>query len=452
MTQTPEICFYRESFLNWLQTNNANQPEFQQAVLEVLHDVEPLLQCDSEFAAHNVMQRLTEPDRIIAFRVTWVDDEGEVRVNRGWRVQHCGVIGPYKGGIRFHPTVTESVLKFLAFEQTFKNALTGLAMGGAKGGSNFDPRGCSDGEIMRFCQAFMRELHRHIGATTDIPAGDINVGSREIGFLFGEYRRLANHFEGALTGKSLEFGGSHVRIEATGFGLVYFLEHMLSARGQSMEGRPVVISGSGNVALHAARKCAELGARVLTLSASDGLLHCAEGLGLTEIDSLLSSNLRSGAALRQLAASGVGDWQAGSSPWSVPCEVALPCATQNELDEADATTLADNGCRFIAEGANMPCTAAALRVFEDRGMLHAPGKAANAGGVAMSGLEMHQNASFISLPYDELDVQLRAIMQRIHDKCREYGTTENGAIDYRRGANLAGFTHVARALVAQGVG
>ena len=452
MNTPSDTCFDRALFDEWLARANANQPEFRQAVHEVLDDVQPLLDGGTIFAAHNVMQRLTEPDRIIAFRVTWVDDGGRVCVNRGWRVQHCGVIGPYKGGIRFHPTVTESVLKFLAFEQTFKNALTGLAMGGAKGGSDFNPRGRSDGEIMRFCQAFMRELHRHIGATTDIPAGDINVGSREIGYLFGEYRRLANHFEGALTGKDLEFGGSHVRLEATGFGLVYFLEHMLAAAGEGIAGRDIVVSGAGNVALHAARKAVELGARVLTLSASDGLLHCAAGLGVADIDRLLDGELRSGAALRALAERGVGEWLPGRTPWAIPCHVALPCATQNELDEDDAGQLAAGGCRFVAEGANMPCTAGALRVFRERGMLHAPGKAANAGGVAMSGLEMHQNASFISLPYDELDVQLRAIMERIHRKCCEHGRREDGAIDYRRGANIAGFTHVARAMIALGVG
>jgi glutamate dehydrogenase (NADP+) len=399
------------------------------------------------------MERLAEPDRVISFRVTWTDDDGQVRVNRGWRVQHCGVIGPYKGGIRFHPSVNESILKFLAFEQTFKNALTGLAMGGAKGGADFDPRGRSEGEVMRFCQAFMRELYRHIGATTDIPAGDINVGTREIGFLFGEYRRLANHFDGTLTGKQLEFGGSHVRLEATGFGLIYFLTDMLDAAGESLEGKRILISGAGNVALHAARKAAELGAIVLSLSSSEGCLVCDEGLGTADIDGLLHGDLRSGEALRALAETGRGRWLRDEKPWcALAADIALPCATQNELDGDDAKALAESGCRIVAEGANMPCTDAALETFEARDVLHAPGKASNAGGVALSGLEMHQNASFVSLPYDELDEQLRAIMQRIHRQCCEFGRDESGRINYRRGANRAAFRRVAQALVAQGVG
>jgi glutamate dehydrogenase (NADP+) len=447
-----ENTFDREAFELWLAQRNPHQPEFQQAVREVLHDVLPVLQAQIGCSEHNVMQRLAEPDRIISFRVTWTDDSGRVCVNRGWRVQHCGVIGPYKGGIRFHPTVNESILKFLAFEQTFKNALTGLPMGGGKGGADFDPRGCSDPEIMRFCQAFMKALFRYIGANTDIPAGDINVGGREIGYLFGEYRRLANHFDGSLTGKNVDFGGSHVRMEATGFGLIYFLEEMLAAAQEDIEGRRVVVSGAGNVALHAARKAGEIGARVVALSASDGTLHVDEGLSTENIDELIQSKLRSGAALRAMAETGRGIWLAGETPWAIPCDVALPCATQNELDDTDASVLADNGCRFVAEGANMPCTAEALRVFEERGIRHAPGKASNAGGVAISGLEMHQNASFISLPYEELDGQLRSIMRRIHGKCREHGSNDEGFIHYRRGANIAAFTHVARAVIAQGVG
>jgi glutamate dehydrogenase (NADP+) len=444
--------FDRAAFENWLAQRNPGQDEFVQAVQEVVHDVEPLLEERPELIQCNVIERLAEPDRIISFRVTWIDDTGVVRVNRGWRVQHCGVIGPYKGGIRFHPTVTESVLKFLAFEQTFKNALTGLAMGGAKGGSDFDPRGCTDTEIMRFCQAFMRELHRHIGATTDIPAGDINVGTREIGYLFGEYRRLANHFDGTLTGKQLEFGGSHVRLEATGYGLVYFLVDMLEAAGESLDGKRIVVSGAGNVALHAARKAAELGANVVSLSSSTGTLYVEKGLSTSDINSLLHGDLRSGEALEALAGEGVGKWRSGKAPWNIACDVALPCATQNELDGADAAALAKGGCRFVAEGANMPCTADALRSFEEGKVIHAPGKASNAGGVALSGLEMHQNASFITLPYDELDVQLKAIMQRIHEQCREHGTTEDGSIHYRRGANRAAFRRVTGALIAQGVG
>lgn len=442
----------RESFEDWLASRNQHQPEFQQAVLELVHDIEPVLQEQDGCERHSVMRRLSEPDRIISFRVTWTDDEGRVRVNRGWRVQHCGVIGPYKGGIRFHPSVTESVLKFLAFEQTFKNALTGLAMGGGKGGADFDPRGCSDQEIMRFCQAFMGELHRYIGASTDIPAGDINVGSREIGYLFGAYRRLANNFDGSLTGKNIEFGGSHVRVEATGFGLIYFVEEMLAAADDSMQGKKVLVSGSGNVALHAALKTAQIGGCVISLSASDGTLYVEEGLSEDDIQGLISGELRSGAALRKLAESGRGEWRADTVPWEIPCDIALPCATQNELNEEHAKLLADNKCRYVAEGANMPCTAEALRVFEDTKILHAPGKASNAGGVALSGLEMHQNASFTSLPYDELDQQLRNIMRGIHEKCAEHGRSDSGDIHYRRGANIAAFRHIARALVAQGVG
>jgi glutamate dehydrogenase (NADP+) len=445
-------AFDRRAFGDWLEQRNPGQEEFRQAVFEVVHDLEPLLQERPDLCLHNVIQRLAEPDRIISFRVTWTTDSGEVMVNRGWRVQHSGVIGPYKGGIRFHPTVTESVLKFLAFEQTFKNALTGLAMGGAKGGSDFDPRGRTEREIMHFCQAFMRELFRHIGATTDIPAGDINVGTREIGYLFGEYRRLANHFDGSLTGKKLEFGGSHVRVEATGFGLVYFLEEMLNTAGESLEGKRVVISGAGNVALHAARKVAELGGVPLCLSSSAGMLLVEDGLTTADIDQLLHGTLRSGDALRELAENGRGRWHPDTTPWNIACDIALPCATQNEIDTDAATALAGNDCRFVAEGANMPCTADALRVFDESGIHHAPGKASNAGGVALSGLEMHQNASFISLPYDELDVQLRAIMKRIHEKCCDKGRGQDGFVHYRRGANIAGFTHVAEALIAQGVG
>lgn len=445
------MLFDTKEFREWLEQRNPQQPEFRQAVLELLHDVEPMLQARAQYRDRNVMQRLAEPDRIISFRVSWVDDGGEVRVNRGWRVQHSGLIGPYKGGIRFHPTVNESILKFLAFEQTFKNALTGLPMGGAKGGSDFDPRGRSDGEIMRFCQAFMRGLHSYIGANTDIPAGDINVGSREIGYLFGEYRRLVNHFDGAMTGKHVDFGGSHVRLEATGFGLVYFLKEMLESAGESAEGMRVLVSGSGNVALHAARKAAEMGARVLTLSASDGTLLAEKGLDVQSIDSLLQGSLRSGAALRDLAAQGVGEWLEGQKPWQQPCDIALPCATQNEIDENDARQLINGGCRYLAEGSNMPCTAGALRLFEEGDVRHAPGKASNAGGVALSGLEMHQNASFMTLSYDELDTRLKDIMRRIHDKCEEHGRHDDGVIHYRRGANLAAFSQVARALIAQGV-
>jgi glutamate dehydrogenase (NADP+) len=444
--------FQRDAFESWLARRNGEQGEFLQAVCELVHDIEDLVEDTPELRDHSVLERLAEPDRVISFRVTWIDDDRQVRVNRGWRVQHCGVVGPYKGGIRFHPTVNESILKFLAFEQTFKNALTGLDMGGAKGGADFDPRDCSDAEVMRFCQAFMRELRRHIGANTDIPAGDINVGTREIGWLFGEYRRLANEFDGTLTGKQLEFGGSHVRREATGYGLVYFLTHMLEDTDDSIEGKRVLVSGAGNVALHAARKAAELGATVLTLSSSKGTLVCEDGLRTEDIDRLLDGDLRSGEALRALAEAGRGSWRSDTKAWTLPADIALPCATQNELDGEDAATLIEGGCRVVAEGANMPCTDDAREAFEDAGVLHAPGKASNAGGVALSGLEMHQNASFVSLPDDELDDNLRAIMHRIHVQCCEQGRGESGRINYRRGANRAAFRRVAQALVSQGVG
>jgi len=441
-----------QAFSDWLERRNPDQPEFLRAVLEFVRDVEPMLDARTELRSHRVLERLSEPDRLIAFRVVWTDDRGQVRVNRGYRVQHCGVIGPYKGGIRFQPSVTPSILKFLAFEQTFKNALTGLALGGGKGGADFNPKGCSDAEIMRFCQAFMRELHRYIGATTDIPAGDIAVGTREIGYLFGEYRRLANHFEGALTGKDREFGGSHVRLEATGFGLVYFVACMLEAAEDTLDGKRVAVSGSGNVALHAARMAAELGATVVTLSSSAGTLVVEEGIETEHIDGLLKGSLRSGEALEALAKKGCGKWKAGAKAWATPCDIALPCATQNELDGDDARALASAGCRFVAEGANMPCTAEALSIFEAEGIRHAPGKASNAGGVALSGLEMQQNASFTSLPYDELDVELQAIMRRIHDQCETHGRDDSGFIHYRRGANRAAFERVAGALIAQGTG
>jgi len=449
---TSEASFQRDAFERWLAERNGDQGEFLQAVCELVLDVEDIVEDGAELRDSGVMERLAEPDRVITFRVTWVDDDGRVRVNRGWRVQHCGVVGPYKGGIRFHPSVNESILKFLAFEQTFKNALTGLAMGGAKGGADFDPRGCSDAEVMRFCQAFMRELRRHIGANTDIPAGDVNVGTREIGYLFGEYRRLTNRFDGTLTGKQLAFGGSHVRREATGFGLVYFLGHMLEAVGEDIEGKRVLVSGAGNVALHAARKAAELGAIVLTLSSSDGTLVCEDGFDTGDIDRLLEGELRSGEALRALAEAGRGCWHSDARAWHLPADIALPCATQNELDGDDAARLIDGGCRIVAEGANMPCTDDAREAFEDAGVRHAPGKASNAGGVALSGLEMHQNASFVSLPDDELDGQLRAIMHRIHTRCCEHGGGDPGSVNYRRGANRAAFRRVAEALVAQGVG
>ncbi|MDA0978959.1 MAG: NADP-specific glutamate dehydrogenase [Proteobacteria bacterium] len=397
-----------------------------------------------------MLERLTEPDRVISFLVCWEDDSGFPRVNRGWRVQHSNLIGPYKGGLRFHPTVNESVFKFLAFEQTFKNALTGLPIGGAKGGSDFNPRECSDREIMRFCQSFMNELYRHIGDKIDIPAGDINVGNREIGYLFGQYRRLANTFSGVLTGKDLDFGGSHVRLEATGFGLVYFVEKALARINQSIENKVIAVSGSGNVALHAALKSIQLGARVVTLSSSKGTLLLEDGFSEEDARTLITLKGDSTEKLKYL---GKGEWLGGSTPWDIPCDIALPCATQNELRKDNAECLVKNGCMLIAEGANMPCDNEALRVFEEHRIQHVPGKASNAGGVALSALEMGQNASFSRRGFEELNNELRVIMTRIHELAVESDPNATDEyVNYRRGANIAAFKRVGHAMVLQGIG
>ena len=439
-------------FIQWVKTRNPHEPEFNQAVHELTCDIYPLYSEHPGWSAANVLQRLSEPDRIITFRVCWEDDSGKVRVNRGWRVQHCGAIGPYKGGIRFHPTVNASVLKFLAFEQTFKNALTGLPIGGGKGGADFDPVGRSEREIMRFCQAFMDELYRHIGENTDVPAGDINVGRREIGYLFGHYRRLANTFSGALTGKDIEFGGSHVRMEATGYGLIYFLRCMLAQRDQSIEGMRLAISGAGNVALYAAQKAIELKARVVTLSSSKGVLYNDQGFSADAIDHAIGSTKGSTDILKSVREACGGEWHDTEKPWQFPCDIALPCATENELDKHDAKRLINNGCQLIAEGANMPCTEDATGLFKQQQLWHAPGKASNAGGVALSGLEMAQNASFSRWDQARLNEKLLEIMQDIHAQCLEHTEEKNGYLDYHRGANIAAFRRVANALVAQGVG
>jgi len=443
---------YCEQFHQWLEERNPGQDEFIQAVKDVTNDLYGLLDEQPLLQEQQVLYRLAEPDRIISFRVTWHDDNGQVRVNRGWRVQHSGAIGPYKGGIRFHPHVNESVLKFLAFEQTFKNALTGLPIGGGKGGADFNPRDCSDAEIMRFCQAFMSELYRHIGENTDIPAGDINVGQREIGYLFGQYRRLANQFAGALTGKDIEFGGSEVRLEATGFGLIYFVEEMLAAHDKTLEGKRVAISGAGNVALHAAFKACEEGAKIITLSSSRGVYHNPEGInpGLVK-EALDDGNEDSTEVLQNMAERCGGHWHDNKKPWHFDCDIALPCATQNELDEEDAMALIDKSILLIAEGANMPCTNAATRRFYEAGILHAPGKASNAGGVALSGLEMTQNASFTQMGYEELDSQLKTIMRGIHQQCVEQGGLHDGYVNYHLGANIAAFKRVSNAVLAQGL-
>jgi len=440
-----------EKFFDWLQSRNAGQQEFIQAVKEVTKDVGSVLNESEYLIDENVLCRLTEPDRLISFRVCWEDDRGNVRVNRGWRVQHCGAIGPYKGGIRFHPTVNESILKFLAFEQTLKNALTGLPIGGGKGGSDFDPSGCSEREIMRFCQAFMNELYRHIGANTDVPAGDINVGSREIGFLFGHYRKLVNNFTGALTGKDPEFGGSHVRTEATGYGLVYFLREVLAADNKSLAGHKVAISGAGNVALHAAKKALQLEAVVVTLSSSKGVIYVEQGFSLATINELIEYRGDMTEKLSSLANELGAQWLEQQKPWQFACDIALPCATQNELTQEDAQHLIDNNCTLVAEGANMPCTDEAAEIFENNKVTHVPGKAANAGGVALSGMEMSQNASFSFMNYEELDGKLQIVMRKIHEQCLAHAPQEGQWTNYRKGANIAAFIKIAEALHAQGI-
>ena len=440
-----------ENFMSGLVRRNPGEPEFHQAVREVAHSVMPFFVAHPEYRKARILVRLTEPDRIITFRVTWQDDAGRVHANRAWRVQFSNAIGPYKGGLRFHPTVTQSVLKFLGFEQIFKNSLTGLPMGGAKGGSNFDPRGKSAGEVMRFCQALMRELHRHIGEDTDVPAGDIGVGAREIGFLFGQYMRLANRFTGVLTGKGLAFGGSRVRTEATGYGAVYFLENMLKTRGEEIDGKTAIVSGSGNVALYAIEKLEQLGARVVTASDSSGFVHDPEGIGGERLEWLKDLKEVRRGRISEYAEHFRCAYHPGETPWRVPCHLALPCATQNEIRGDDAASLLGNGVMAVAEGANMPSTPEAVDAFHDARILFGPGKAANAGGVAVSGLEQSQNALRISWTSEEVDVRLAAIMRRIHEKCTADGMDSDGYIDYVRGANVAGFRKVADALLAYGI-
>ena len=439
-----------ESFLARLKKRDPDQPEFHQAVEEVLRSLWPFLEANPHYLTSGILERICEPERALVFRVSWVDDQGKVQVNRGFRIQMNSAIGPYKGGLRFHPSVNLGVLKFLAFEQTFKNSLTSLPMGGGKGGSDFDPKGKSDAEVMRFCQAFMSELYRHIGADVDVPAGDIGVGAREIGFLFGQYKRLSNQFTSVLTGKGMTYGGSLIRPEATGFGCVYFAEEMLKRRGQSVEGKRVAISGSGNVAQYAARKVMDLGGKVISLSDSEGTLYCEAGLSEAQWLALLElKNIKRGRISELASAHGL-EFRAGQHPWSLACDIALPCATQNELDAEAARTLLRNGCVCVAEGANMPTTLAAVDIFIEAGILFAPGKASNAGGVAVSGLEMSQNAMRLLWTAGEVDSKLHAIMQSIHHACVHYGE-DNGQINYVKGANIAGFVKVADAMLAQGV-
>ena len=439
-----------ESFLARLKKRDSDQPEFHQAVEEVLRSLWPFLEANPHYLTSGILERICEPERAIVFRVSWVDDQGKVQVNRGFRIQMNSAIGPYKGGLRFHPSVNLGVLKFLAFEQTFKNSLTSLPMGGGKGGADFDPKGKSDAEVMRFCQAFMSELYRHIGADVDVPAGDIGVGAREIGFLFGQYKRLSNQFTSVLTGKGPSYGGSLIRPEATGFGCVYFAEEMLKRGGETVEGKRVAISGSGNVAQYAARKVMDLGGKVISLSDSEGTLYCESGLTEEQWLAVLElKNVQRG-RISELAGRFGLEFKAGQHPWALSCEIALPCATQNELDAEAARTLLRNGCICVAEGANMPTTLDAVDLFIEAGILFAPGKASNAGGVAVSGLEMSQNAMRLQWNGGEVDSKLHAIMQSIHHACVHYGE-ENGRINYVKGANIAGFVKVADAMLAQGV-
>ncbi|EGC16197.1 NADP-specific glutamate dehydrogenase [Kingella denitrificans] len=434
-----------------IKQRDPNQPEFHQAVEEVFGSLQPFLAKNPKYMQQSLLERLVEPERVVMFRVSWVDDKGQVQVNRGYRVQMNSAIGPYKGGLRFHPTVNLGVLKFLAFEQVFKNGLTTLPMGGGKGGSDFDPKGKSDAEVMRFCQAFMSELYRHIGADTDVPAGDIGVGGREIGFLFGQYKKLSNEFTSVLTGKGLTYGGSLIRPEATGYGTVYFADHMLKTKGDSMAHKRVTISGSGNVAQYAAEKAIQLGAQVLTVSDSNGFVKFPDS-GMTEAQLAALIELKEVRRERiSVYAKEQGlEYFEGKRPWGVACDVALPCATQNELDENDAKTLLANGVKCVAEGANMPSTLGAVEAFINAKILYAPGKASNAGGVATSGLEMSQNHMHLSWTREEVDARLFDIMQNIHENCVENGT-ENGYTNYVNGANIAGFKKVAEAMLAQGV-
>ena len=439
------------SFLSHVALRNPGQPEFLQAVTEVMESLWPFIEEHPRYAEHGLLERLVEPERIVMFRVSWVDDHGSVQVNRGYRIQHSMAIGPYKGGLRFHPSVNLSVLKFLAFEQTFKNALTTLPMGGGKGGSDFDPKGKSPGEVMRFCQAFVTELYRHVGPDTDVPAGDIGVGGREVGFMAGMMKKLSNRADCVFTGKGLSFGGSLVRPEATGYGTVYFAQEMLKSKGRSLDGLRVSVSGSGNVAQYAVEKAMELGAKVVTVSDSSGTIVDEDGFTPAKLAELMEVKNHLYGRVSDYAARTGATFEAGVRPWHVPVDVALPCATQNELDANDAAVLIKNGVVCVAEGANMPSTIDAAKAFEAAGVLYAPGKASNAGGVATSGLEMSQNAARLSWPREEVDARLLQIMQGIHAACLHYGKRSDGTVSYVDGANIAGFVKVADAMLAQGV-
>ncbi|QFY89324.1 NADP-specific glutamate dehydrogenase [Magnetovirga frankeli] len=440
-----------DEFLQQVSDKNPGQPEFLQAVTEVMDSLWPFIAEHPKYAEHGLLDRLVEPERVVMFRVSWVDDHGDVQVNRGYRIQHNMAIGPYKGGMRFHPSVNLSVLKFLAFEQTFKNALTTLPMGGGKGGSDFDPKGKSPGEVMRFCQAFISELYRHVGADTDVPAGDIGVGGREVGFMAGMLKKLTNRADCVFTGKGMSFGGSLIRPEATGYGTVYFAAEMLKTRNLSLENLRVSVSGSGNVAQYAVEKAMALGARVITVSDSSGTIIDEEGFTPEKLAILMDVKNHHYGRVSDYAERTGAHFEAGINPWSLATDIALPCATQNELSGTDAATLIKNGVKCVAEGANMPCTAEAVKAFEGAGVLYGPGKASNAGGVATSGLEMSQNALRLSWPRDEVDGRLLQIMQGIHAACVKHGTRADGSVSYVDGANIAGFVKVADAMLAQGV-
>ena len=443
---------YIDRFMADVTAKNPGEKEFLQAVREVVESVAPYITENPYLMDLKIMERMVEPERVIMFRVPWMDDEGEIHINRGFRVQMNSALGPYKGGIRFHASVNLSIMKFLAFEQTFKNSLTTLPMGGGKGGSDFNPRGKSDNEVMRFCQSFMTELQRHIGQDTDVPAGDIGVGGREIGFLFGQYKRLRDEFTGTLTGKGQAWGGSRLRPEATGYGLCYFTEQMLATRGKSFKGQTVLISGSGNVAQYAAQKAMRLGAKVVTLSDSNGYVYDPEGLDEEKLAYVFQlKNVQRGRIKEYVEKYPKAKYFPDERPWGVPCDIALPCATQNEIEAADAKKLVENGCWCVAEGANMPTTPEAIAIFQEAKLLYSPGKASNAGGVATSGLEMTQNSIRQKWTAEEVDAQLHRIMSDIHAACLKYGTEADGYINYVKGANIAGFIKVADAMADQGL-
>jgi glutamate dehydrogenase (NADP+) len=440
-----------KDFMAYVKEKNPDQPEFHQAVEDVVHSIWPVIENNSRYKSANILERIVEPERTIMFRVTWINDKGELKVNKGYRIQMNSALGPYKGGLRFHPSVNLSVLKFLAFEQVFKNSLTTLPMGGAKGGSDFDPKGKSEAEVMRFCQSFMLELSRHVGADTDVPAGDIGVGGREIGFLFGMYKKLRNEFTGVLTGKGVNWGGSLIRPEATGYGVTYFAEEMLRTRNEDFKGKTVTISGSGNVAQYAVQKVTELGGKVVTLSDSNGTVYDEDGIDNSKLAFVMDlKNNRRGRIEEYSSRYKNAEYLEGKRPWEIECHVALPCATQNEISGEDAKTLVNNDCYCICEGANMPTEPEGVKVFLKNGVLYGQGKAANAGGVATSGLEMAQNSMRLSWTREEVDARLYAIMKSIHETCVRYGK-EDDLINYVKGANIGGFVKVADAMLDQGI-